>query len=93
MEGSHPTSFSPVTCTNVEIYSQNFLTFDFYRFVILVLNYKAKPSASPKLLNLNQDNSFKKEFLWQSPYKIKVMVTLIKVLQLPNFGHITTSTL
>ena len=29
---------------------------------------------------------------WSSPYKVEVMVTsLIEVLDLPNFGHMTTS--
>ena len=30
---------------------------------------------------------------WSNPYKIEVMTTsLIEVLQSPNFGHMTTST-
>ena len=71
-----PTSFSPVTSTNVGISPQNFLTF----------------SANPKLLNLNQDHSSKKRFFWSNPYKIEVMITsLTQMLELPNFGHMTTS--
>ena len=34
-----PTSFSPVTSTKVEISSQNFLTFSFNPFAILVQNF------------------------------------------------------
>ena len=55
-----PTSFSPVTSTNVRFGPQNFLTFSFNPFVTLVQNFKFAPSASPKLLNLNQDHPSKK---------------------------------
>ena len=48
-----PTSFSPVTSTNVGFGPQNFLTFSFNPFATLVQNFKFVPSASPKLLNLN----------------------------------------
>ena len=51
-----PTSFSPVTSTNVELSPQNFLTFSFNTFATVVQNLKLVPSASPKLLNLNQDH-------------------------------------
>ena len=46
-----PTSFSPVTSTNVASSPQNF-----HPFATLVYNFKAIPGASPKLLNLNQDH-------------------------------------
>ena len=55
-----PTSFSPVTSTNVGISPKNFLTFSFDPFATLVLNCKFLPSASPKLLNLKQDHPSKK---------------------------------
>ena len=55
-----PTSFFPVTSTNVGIYPYNFLTFSFNPFATLVQNFKFVPSASPKLLNLNQDHTSKK---------------------------------
>ena len=55
-----PTSFSPVTATNVGFGPQNFLTFSFNPFATLVQNFKSVPSASPKLLNLNQDYPSKK---------------------------------
>ena len=51
-----PTSFSPVTSTNVGISTQNLLTFSFKPFATLVQNFKFVPSASPKLFNLNQDH-------------------------------------
>ena len=57
---SPPTSFSPVTSTNVGSGPQNFLTFSFNLFVTLVQNFKFVPSASPKLLNVNQDHPSKK---------------------------------
>ena len=58
------TSFSRVTSTNVEMSPQNFLTLSFNPFATLVLNFKLVSSASPKLLNLNQDHPLKKRFFW-----------------------------
>ena len=85
-----PTSFSHATSTNVAISPQNFLTFTFNHFFKLVWNFKFIPSASPKLLNLNQDHSSKKWIFWSSPYKSEDMIiSLIKML--PNFGYMTTS--
>ena len=55
-----PTSFFPVTSTNVGIGPYNFLTFSFNPFATLVQNFKFVPSASPKLLNLNQDHPSQK---------------------------------
>ena len=55
-----PTSFSFVSSTNVEFGPKNFLTFSFNPFATLVQNFKFVPSASPKLMNLNQDRSSKK---------------------------------
>ena len=57
---SPPTSFFPVTSTNVGIRPQIFLTFSFNTFAILLKNFKFAPSASPKLLNFNQDHPSKK---------------------------------
>ena len=53
-----PTSFSPVTSTNVEISPKNFLIFSFNPFATLSQNFKAIPSASSKLLDL------KKQYGW-----------------------------
>ena len=89
-----PTSFSSVTSTNVGFGPQNFLTFSFNPFATLVQNFKFVPSASPKLLNLNQDHPSKKAIFWSNLYKIEIMITfLIEMLQLSNFGHMTTSTI
>ena len=66
----HPgTSFSSVTSRNVGISLQNFLTFSFNPLAILVF----VPSASPKLVSLNQDHPSKKA------------VSLVKSLW--NWGH------
>ena len=55
---------------------------------------KTIPRVSPKLLNLNQEHPSKKWFFWSKHYKIEVMVTyLIETLELPNFGHMSTSTI
>ena len=76
-----------------------FFTCHFYKrsfnpFVTLAQNYKVIPTASPKLLNLNQDHPSKKLVSWSNPYKIDVMITsLIEMLELPNLGHMTTSTI
>ena len=88
------TSFSLVTSENVEISPQNFLNFSLNPFNTLVGDFKVIASASPKLLNLNEDHPSKKErFFWSNPYKIEVMKTsLIEMLQLPNFGNMPTST-
>ena len=56
------TSFSPVTFTNVGSNRQNFQTSSFNPFATLVQNFKAIPSASPKLLSLNQEHPSKKLF-------------------------------
>ena len=55
-----PTSPPPVTSTNVGFGPQNFLTFSFKAFATLVQNSKSLPSATPELLNLNQDHPSKK---------------------------------
>ena len=55
-----PTSFSPVTSTNVGFGPQNFVALSFNSFATLVQNFKFVPGASLKLLNLNQDHSSKK---------------------------------
>ena len=89
-----PTSFNPVTSTKIGISPQNFLTFSFNHFSTLVLNFKAMPSVSPKLFNLNQKPLSKNWFFWSNSYKIEVMITsLIEMLELPNFGHMTKSTM
>ena len=91
-QNSPNTSFSPVTSTNVRFRPQNFLTFIFNLFATLVQNFKFVPSAALKLLNLDQDHALKKQFLGSNSYKIEVMITFfIEMVQLPNFGYMTTS--
>ena len=60
MDNFNPTSFSPVTSTNVGFGPQNFLALSFNPFTTLVQNIKFVPRASPNLLNLNQDHPLKK---------------------------------
>ena len=56
-------------------------------------NIKAIPSASLKLFNLTK-SSPQNWFFWSNPYKIEIMITsLIETLDLPNFGHLTRSTI
>ena len=69
--GGAPTIFSPVTSTNVGISPKNYLAFSFNPFATIVQNFKATPSASHKLLNLNQDHPQKKWFFWLNPYKLR----------------------
>ena len=57
------TSVFPVTSATVGISLRNFLTFSFNPFSILVQNVKFEPSASLKLLNLNQDDPQQKAIL------------------------------
>ena len=82
------TSFSPANSTNVGNSPKNFLT------ATLVSNFKIITSASLKLLTLNQDHPLKKCFSWSNSYKIEVMITsLIEMVELTNFGHMTTLTM
>ena len=57
--GRPPISLPPVTSTNVGTSPKDFVTFSFSPFVTLMQNFRFVPSASPKLLNLNQDHPSK----------------------------------
>ena len=83
------TSFSPITSTNVRFSLQNLKNFSFSPFTTLVKNFKFLPSASPKLLNFNQDHpSKKKQFFWSNPYKIEVVITsFIEMLVTKLWSH------
>ena len=71
----------------------NFLTISYNSFAILAKSFKAIPSASPKLLNFNQDHPSKKVvFLVKTLTEVEI-TSLIEVLELPNFGRVTTSTI
>ena len=73
---------------------QNFLAFSFNPFSTLVENFKAVTSVSPKLLNLNQEHLSKKCFFWSHPYETEVIIiSLIEMLELPNFGRLFASTI
>ena len=48
--------------TNIGISRQSSLSFSFDTFATLVQNFNAIPSASPKLLNLNQEHDSKELF-------------------------------
>ena len=57
-------------------------------------NLKALRSASPKLLHLNQEHLFEKEVFLVKCSKIEIMITsIIEMLELPIFGHLTISTI
>ena len=89
-----PSIFFPVTSNNVRTSPQNFLTFSCHPFGTLVSNFKFAASASAEILNLNQDHPSKKAVFWSNPFKIGVVITsLIELLELPNFGHMNTSTI
>ena len=51
----HP-SFPTIASLNVGTSPQDFMTFSFDPFDILLKNFKAIASTSPELLNLNQDH-------------------------------------
>ena len=62
-----------------------------FSFVTLVRNFKVIPSATPKLLNLNQEHSSKKCFFWSKPCKIQVIITShrnTRVIKLWSHDHI-----
>ena len=60
----------------------------------MVQNFKAIPSACPKLWNLNQENHSKMVlFLVKSLQNWGYNSSLIEMLALPNIGHMTTSTI
>ena len=90
--GQPPTSFSPVTSTKRETPKT------FGLLVLLFCHTGAKfhgiSGASPKLLNLNQEQPSKNWFFLSNSYKFEVTTTsLIEMLELPKSGHMTTSTI
>ena len=66
-KGPTPTSFPPVSSTNVERSPKNSLTFSFNPTVTLVQNVKVEP----KLLNMNHDHPLK----MSNPYKVEITIT------------------
>ena len=90
-----PASFPPATSTSVKISLKNFQNFSFNSFSTLVETFKPIPSASSKLLNLNQGHSSKKNVVFLiKPYKNEITITsLIEMIELSEFAHMTTSLL
>ena len=77
-----------------------FLAFKtFWLFVLTLLPHWCKISGFylepvPNYLTWTKTTRQKKRFFWSNPYKIEVMITsLIEMLELPNFGHMTASTI
>ena len=92
--GKPPTSFSLVTSTNVRI-SHKIV----WLLVSTPLPHLCKFSR-PCLVQVSnywtwtRSISQKNRSFWSNPYKIMVMITsLIVMLELPNFGHMTTFTI
>ena len=87
-----PTSFSPVTSTNVGLAPKTF-----WLLVLTLLEHWCKISSlylAPvsNYRTWTKTTPQKKHFFWSNPYKIEVMITfLIEMLQLPYFGHMTAS--
>ena len=89
-----PTSFCPVTSTNVGISPKTFwllvltLLTDWCKIWILYL------VSLPNCWTWTKTTSQKKWFFWLNPYKIEVVITSLReMLQLPNFNHMNTSTI
>ena len=62
------------------------LTLTLFRMGAIPTN--AIPSASPKLLNLNQDHPSKKWFFWSNPHKIEISIT--SVLEMLDYQTLVT---
>ena len=89
-----PAIFSPRASTNVGISPQQFLTFSFNPLATLVWNFKAIPSDSPNFIELEPRLSCQKGGFSGQTCKTEAMIgSLIKVLALPNFGHMAAFTI
>ena len=70
-----------------------YLTFSFNPFSILLQNFKTIPSATSMLKITSQKQKTKKRFSWSNLYKFEVTITSpIKILKLPDFDQMNTST-
>ena len=86
--------FSPVTSRKVGISPQNFLNFsiNFLPHCCIISSLYLVPI--PNYLTWTKITPQKKRFFWPYPYKIEIMIiSLIEMLGLPNFGHMTISTI
>ena len=87
-------SVPPVNFSNIETSPEHFLSFSFNFFVTLIQNFWAIPSASSTLFNLNQEYPLKNSIFRSNPNKIGVVITYLReMLDLPNFGHVTATTI
>ena len=86
--------FFPVTSTNVGLGPKTF-----WLLVWTLLPHWCNIASSdlesvPNYWTWTKTTSQKKWFFWSNPYKIEVMITsLLEMLELPNFGHMTTPTI
>ena len=89
-------SFSPVTFTNVELSPYTPKTF--WPLVLTFLPHWCKISRSylaqiPNYWTWTKTTLEKTWFFWSNPYEFEVMIiSLIEMLELPNFDHMTTPT-
>ena len=99
MEGRQkgpPTSFSPVTSTNVRISPQNFPQKTFWLLILTLLTDWCIISSLhlvpvPNCWTSTKTTPQKKRFFCPNLYKIVMITSFIQMLELPNFGHMTTS--
>ena len=88
-----PTSFSPVTSTNVGISPKTF-----WILVLTIFPHWCKISSLylvpvPNYWTWTKTTPQTKPFSRSNPYKIQVVITSLReMLQLPHFGHLNTST-
>ena len=89
-----PTSFSPVTLQTLKLPLKTFCL-----LVLTLLSHWCKISrlylvTLPNYSTSTNSTPQKSSFFWSSPYKIEVAITsFIETLELPNFGHMNTSTM
>ena len=87
-----PTSFSPVTSTNVGFSPQNLLAFSFNPFATLVKISSSHLVSAPNYWTWTKITPQKSSFSGQILVKLKAMIIfLLEMLRLPDFGHMTTS--
>ena len=83
-----------MTSTNVGSNLQNFLIFSFNLFAFcnpFDVKFQGHTSCQFKFIELEPRTSLKKLFCWSNPYKI-LIASLVEMLDLLNFDHMTAST-
>ena len=87
------TCFSHVTSTNAGISLNSFWLLHLTSLPHLCQILRPYLAPVPNYWSWNRSTPQKNRFFWSNPYKIKVMITsLIVMLELPNFGHMTSFT-